>query len=55
VPGGGQAHVLAGGVHDRAQDGGHDVGFEVAHLPVEAIQHLGGVVGVEGVGAQHVP
>ena len=55
VPGGRQAHLLPGRVHDRAQDRRHDVGLELAHLPVEAVQQLGGVGGVEGVGAQRVP
>ncbi len=37
---------------DRVHDGGQDLALEVADLPVEAVQHLGRVVVVEGVGAQ---
>ena len=50
-----QAHLLPGRVDHRTQDGGHDVGLELVHLAVEAVQQLGGVGGVQGVRAQRVP
>ena len=55
VTGGGQPHLLAGGLHDRAQDGGHHIRLELTHMPVETVQQLGGIGRVEGVGAQRVP
>jgi hypothetical protein len=51
MTGGGQPHLLPGGLHDGAQDRGHHIGLELTHMAVETTQQLGGIGGVEGVGA----
>ena len=45
-------HAVEGRLADGVHDGRGDVALEVADLAVEAVEHLGRVVVVEGVGAQ---
>ena len=52
VAGAADRHDVEGRLADGVHDGRGDLALEVADLAVEAVEHLGGVVVVEGVGPQ---